>query len=58
MLICITRNFDISNIGESNMSVQGRIYLNLINLKNKSISFEMQFHLKPINAKFPEHRFD
>lgn len=33
MLICVTRNFDISNIGESNMSVQDRIYLNLINLK-------------------------
>lgn len=27
MLICVTRNFDISNVGESTMSVQGRIYI-------------------------------
>ena len=33
MLICVTRNFDLSNVGESTMSVQGRIYLNFINLK-------------------------
>lgn len=42
MLICVTRNFDISNVGESNMSVQGRIYLNLINLKIRA------FHLRCI----------
>lgn len=46
MLICVTRNFDISNVGESNMSVQGRIYLiKLDKSENKSISFEMHFHL-------------
>lgn len=26
MLICVTRNFDIPNVGESNMSVQGKIF--------------------------------
>lgn len=43
MLICVTRNFDISNVGESNMSVQGRIYLNLINLNIKAIHLRYIF---------------
>lgn len=42
MLICVNRNFDISNVGENNMSVQGKIYLNFINLKIRA------FHLRCI----------
>lgn len=46
MLICVTRNFDISNVGESNMSVQGRkIYFKLDKSEYKSSSFEIHFHL-------------
>lgn len=44
MLICVTRNFDIPNVGESNMSVQGKIF-KLDKSENKSISFEIHFHL-------------
>lgn len=43
MLICVTRNFDISNVGESNMSVQGRIYLNLINLNIRAVHLRYIF---------------